>query len=101
VLTLKKGSLEARVVEALGGGRVLKARMLAKELNVKESILAGSLKKLNAMRLVGVDVLPDCAYVRLLGRSFHVEGVKPTQKKELVKKTSRQKAKDYEGVMFR
>jgi len=100
MIQLKKGSLEARIAESLGC-RVVEKSALAKSLRVKESVLDESLKKLSLMGLVGLDALPDKTFVRLLRDDHAIYGVKPTQKRGLVKGRRRVKPREYEGVMFR
>jgi len=100
MIPLKRNSLESRIVEKVGG-RVVDKSLLARELKVKESVLDVSLRRLASSGLLGLDILPDKIYVRMLRHDHTTFGVKPTQKRKLVKKVSKTKHKSYEGVMFR
>ena len=99
MIPLEKDSLEARVIKLLGGG-VVEKTALARELKVKESVLDVALKGLASRGLVGFDVLPDKVYVRLTGGGYTVEGVKPTQKRKLVRRKHERKPEEYEGMMY-
>jgi hypothetical protein len=97
---LDRGSLEARVMRELAG-RVVERGELARKLRVKESVLATSLKRLQSMGLIEYDVLPDKVWVRPTGKAAGTVGVKPTQKRRLVRKRQGKKAVDYVGPAYR
>ncbi|MBM3309353.1 MAG: hypothetical protein FJY77_03780 [Candidatus Altiarchaeales archaeon] len=100
MIPLKRGSLEEKIVRSLGG-RVVEKSLFAREMKVKESVLDVSLRRLASSGLVGLDVLPDKVYVRLVRHDHSTVGVKPTQKRKWVKKVNKTRHRDYEGVMFR
>jgi len=100
MIQIKRGSLEERLLAALGR-RVIEEGRLASELKVKKSVLDASLKKLAGAGVVGLDVLPGKTFVRMLREDYSIYGVKATQKRELVKERQKQTVKEYEGMMFR
>jgi hypothetical protein len=100
MIQIKRGSLEERILVMLGSG-IAEKKNLARELNVKESVLDVSLKKLATAGIAGLDALPDKTFVRILREDYSICGVKPTQKREMVKERKKRKVEKYDGMMFR
>ncbi|MBU4342029.1 MAG: transcriptional regulator [Candidatus Altiarchaeota archaeon] len=101
MIEINKDSLEARILKILMVRYPITAKELGTELGVKGSVLKPILLELRRMRILDFDFLPDKTFIRLLRNDFSFVGIKAEQRKGIVKKSSKQTVKDYEGIAYR
>jgi len=101
MIEINKDSLEARILKTLMVRYPITAKELGTELGVKGSVLKPLLLELRRMRIIDFDYLPDKTFIRLLRHDFNFIGEKPEQRRGIVKKSSRYKVKEYDGIMYR
>ena len=101
MIEINKDSLEAKILKILMVRYPITAKELGTELGVKGSVLKPRLLELRRMRILDFDFLPNKTFIRLLRNDFSFVGIKAEQRKGIVKKSSRYRVKEYEGIMYR
>jgi len=101
MMEINKDSMEARILKFLMENYPITVKELSKGIGVKGSTLKPVLLELRRMRILDFDFLPDKTFIRLLRSDFNFIGRKPEQRKGIVKKSSKQTVKDYEGIAYR
>jgi len=101
MMEINKDSMEARILKFLMENYPITVKELSKGIGVKGSALKPILLELRRMRIIDFDFLPDKTFIRLLRNDFSFVGIKPEQRKGIVKKSSRHEIKDYEGIAYR
>lgn len=91
-MRLKSGSLEERIIRALEDMYPITVSDLTKILHIKRERVMITLRKLQKLGIVELDILPDKIYVRLIKRVGFV-GIDQKQKRAL-KHKDRHKPKD-------
>jgi len=101
MIQINKDSLEARILRFLMQNYPVTLKELSQELKIKESTLKPKLDELRKMGILEFDHLPDKTFIRLLRSDFNFVGIRPEQRRGLMKKFSKHKKEDYEGMAYR
>lgn len=101
MIEINKDSLEGRILKILLGKYPITFSELQVELNVRGYTLKKSLDDLSVRGVVGLELLPDKIFLRLLRNDLSFVGIKPSQRRGIVKRVDRRKPGEYEGMMFR
>lgn len=101
MIEINKDRLEARVLKTLMKKYPVTASELRKILGVREHTLKNSLTELARAGIIGLEPLPDKVFIRLLREDISFVGVRPKQKRGIVKEAEKRKAAEYGGMMFR
>lgn len=101
MMEINKDSMEAKILKFLMENYPITVKELSKGIGVKGSTLKPILLELRRMRILDFDFLPNKTFIRLLRTDFSFVGIKAEQRKGIVKKSSRYKAEEYEGIMYR
>jgi hypothetical protein len=81
MIEIKRGSIEERVLKILMNCYPITISELRRYMGISEDKLMRVVKSLEVRGIVGLDVLPDKIYIRLLRHDLHFIGRKETQRK--------------------
>jgi DNA-binding Lrp family transcriptional regulator len=101
MIEINRDSLEGRILATLLTKYPVTASELRKMLKVREHTLNKSLAELVQRGIIGKDILSDKVYLRLLREDISFVGLKPKQKRGIVKKAEKKKTAEYSGMMYR
>ena len=101
MIEINKDSLEGMILKNLLKDYPITSAELQEKLKVRRHVLKKSLDELARRGIVEHEMLPDKIFLRLSRRDIRFVGIKPCQKRGIVKKTDRGKTGEYEGMMFR
>ena len=101
VLQVIEGTLESRIIHLLLEMYPTTVHDLEREMKVKPSLLARTLKGMATRGIVELEPLSDRTFVRLARYDFSFVGPKRSQRKRgKARGKGPGKPKDYEGPMF-
>jgi hypothetical protein len=109
MIEIKKGSLEERILKILFNRYPITVEGLRDELGISKGSMERVIKGFMTRGIIGLDVLPDKSFIRLLRRDFRFIGRHESQRKPLkhIKRRDRaakykpkRKKDEYEDVMY-
>ena len=100
MIKINKDSLEARILRFLMENYPVTIKDLSTGLGIKEGTLKPKLEEMGRVGILRLEPLPDKTFIRLLRSDFSFVGIRPEQRKGIVKKSPGQKVKDYEGIAY-